>query len=489
VGWDLPHRKDCLTAAICLLPFLCPPAGAQDSRHEIDLAAAKNGGRIVCVSSKARPDMLRFLNDGDTSPSSVFSFSDRAKHPQAITLSFAANRPARLSRLVIHQPQTISPWFRERFLARFEVYTSRISSLTGFEPCGTFECAVEKGFPQTFNLGDREARFVRLVVTSTGLGTGGMIGDVELWGTPLSSKERIITLADESRVIDLVRESCEGIVKLDLTPIEKALLSDARDFRLDKHRLMDASLIVSGAKTAPDRDRYRAKYDAFVEKLRSSGRMAVGGPRARAWAIFNAMHRDLLRAYMTNISDMRQVFDRGEYNCVSASILFASLAGEFGLKVTAEDMAGHVLTRVDGGSESFMVETTIPEWFRMNPVQKKIALGDLATEHNFDARRPVTPLGLVSLVAFNRGVHLMKKDLFREAIAANFVAAMLDPGSPEAVENLLCAYTKFAFHLAKQKRYDEALHAISKAQKIDPYRLSLRVTRSVIETEREALEK
>ncbi|MEW6359679.1 MAG: hypothetical protein AB1696_25300 [Planctomycetota bacterium] len=483
-GWGSPRRKN-LGAPICLLLFLCSIAVGEKTDLEINLIAAQNGGRVVRVSSKARPETPRFLNDGNATANSVFSFSDRADHPQAVTLNFAENRAARLSRLVIRQPATDSPWFRERFVARFEVHASRISSMAGFESCGSFECRPDEGFPQSFDLGGRKARFVCLVVTATGMGGGGMIGDLEIWGSLLPPNERIATLADESALIDLARTSCEGITALNLTELEKDLLADARDFRLDKHHLIDAALIVSGAKTPPEFDRYRTTYEKFAERLRSSGRLALGGPRARAWAIFNSMHRDLLKTYMTDSSDVRRIFDCGEYNCVSASLLFASLGGEYGLKITAEDMSGHVLTRLDGEGESFLIETTIPGWFTMSSPQRNIALGDLVYKHGFEARRPVTPLGLVSLVAFNRGVHLMNKDQFREAIAADFIAAMLDPGSPEAVENLLCAYIKFAFHLARQKRYDEALHVISKAQGIDPYRLSLRVARSVIETERE----
>ena len=456
---------------------------AQEYGPRVNLIAAEGGGRVVAVSSESRRGVRELLNDGDAQPASTFSFADRAPHPQAVTFAFAKNGGGRLRRIVINQPASRAAWFRDRFIGTFELQASRVSSTSGFEKVGTFTCDPDGSLSQSFDLGGQDARFVRLVVRSNRLGSGGIIGDVEVWGNALSPKERIIGEEEASALIGTTRERGRGVVAVAMTPLEKNLLADARDFRLNRHLLIDALLIASGANTEPELNRFRDKFHKLTETLRRSGRLSLGGPRDKARAILETMHTDVLSAYTSKLADIRQAFETGEYNCVTASALFLCLAERFGLRVSAEDRGGHVLTRLRGGGESFYIETTLGRWFRMSPIEKQIALRQFA-EHEDGPRREMTRLGLVAMMYFNRGALMLEKKLYREAISESFKAACIDPGSPEALDNLICAYTKLAFHLTKQKRYDEALRVVDRAKEFDPYRLSLQVTRSVIDNER-----
>ena len=60
--------------------------------------------------------------------------------------------------------------------------------------------------------------------------------------------------------------------------------------------------------------------------MRGSGKVR-GTPRQRAEAVFAFLHQSILRGgYDLQASDLRQAFDHGRFNCVTASLLFNCLA-------------------------------------------------------------------------------------------------------------------------------------------------------------------
>ncbi len=166
-----------------------------------------------------------------------------------------------------------------------------------------------------------------------------------------------------------------------ITPLEKEMLADADDGRLDDFSLVDAAFIASGVPDRKGLEIYRGKYRQLLGKVKRATRGAVG-ERERARRAFVAMHEAVLERYGLHAVDMIGVFSRGEYNCVSATILYDALLEELDIESSAVLVPSHTyaLVRVDG--EEVEVETTSPHGFA--PARTEEAYRALLKQYRLD---------------------------------------------------------------------------------------------------------
>jgi len=256
-------------------------------------------------------------------------------------------------------------------------------------------------------------------------------------------------------------------------PLEKRLLADAADRRLDEFSLLEAALIASGVQSVEALRHYRQRHAALLEQLRRS-LPADGSPQQRAEAIFEFMHRQVLRGgYGVEYTDLRLAFDEGRFNCVSASVLFNCLAGECGLAVCGLEIPGHAMSRLRLPGGPLDVETTCPGWFRLMDDPQKQA--DLVRKtlgpnvsRNCSQAREVSPIEIAAMIYYNRGVDLLARKRFAEAGSANAKALRLDPASTTARGNLLATLNNWAIALGQSNRFAEAVQLLREGLAFDP---------------------
>jgi tetratricopeptide (TPR) repeat protein len=260
-----------------------------------------------------------------------------------------------------------------------------------------------------------------------------------------------------------------------LTPLEAALFADAADGRLDQHSLLAAALIAGGTESSEQIQRYEARLDALAEELRRSGKV-TGTPRQQARAIFEFMHRQVLRGgYQLNSSDLAAALDEGRFNCVSASVLLNCLAGRFGLVARGLEVPGHAMSRLVLPDGDVDVETTCPRWFELmgDPKQQADLVAQTTGFRHPDKlssghRREVAGAELVATIYYNRGVDLLAENRFVEALAANAKALRLDPGNLTARGNLLATLNNWAISVGRSGRYEEAVALLRQGMAIEP---------------------
>jgi tetratricopeptide (TPR) repeat protein len=262
--------------------------------------------------------------------------------------------------------------------------------------------------------------------------------------------------------------SCEGPIG----PLEKRLFADAADGRWHEHTLLAAALLASGVDHPETLHRYQRQVAELVDELRRSGEVA-GPPLERAQAIFEFMHRRILiGGYQLDHTDLSAVLDRGRFNCVSASVLFNCLAGEFGLRTCGLEIPGHAMSRLLFQDGHFDVETTCPTWFRLRHDPQKQAelvrqsLG-LRPDQARSQPREVSDVELVATIYYNRGIDLLSQKRFAEAAAANAKALRLDPGSVTARGNLLATLNNWAIDLATAGDYPRAAGLLARGMQLD----------------------
>jgi pentatricopeptide repeat protein len=256
------------------------------------------------------------------------------------------------------------------------------------------------------------------------------------------------------------------------------LLDDAADGSLDRHNLLQATLIAGGCDPV-ERQVHQRRFDELCRRIEAAG-LPGGDPRTRARALYEQLHREILVGqYIKDCSDVPAALHQGDFNCVSATILFHCLAARFDLNVVAVETPGHVYSRVVSGDSSFDVQTTCPHWFEILDAPAKLAEASSKIPGMYPAGANITPRvlpesALAAMVFYNHGVDLLRKGRFTDAIEANQRALRLDPHSVTARGNLLAAMNNYAVTLCDKGHMAAAVAMVTGGLAIDPQHAALR---------------
>lgn len=259
-----------------------------------------------------------------------------------------------------------------------------------------------------------------------------------------------------------------------LNELEVGLFDDAIDSQWDTHTLLEAALIAGGVQDADQLEKSADRFDAFVESF--EGSVDADSPaELRAQELFEFMHREVLvGGYDLECTDLAQTLEKGRFNCVSSTVLFNCLAARFGLDAVGMELPGHAMSRIRLAGKNVDVETTCPSWFRLQDDPKRRAAliaetigADLAL---LEVRggREVSPVELVAMIYYNRGVDLLMDRRFAEAAAANAKALRLDPSSETARGNLLATLNNWAITIGADGKYERAIDLLEQGMKLDP---------------------
>lgn len=147
-----------------------------------------------------------------------------------------------------------------------------------------------------------------------------------------------------------------------LTRLEQQLVDDAVDRHLDNEDLLDAALIASGAVTGDALTAQRARIEPAIARVEAAVR-GIADDRLRGQALLAALHQFVLKRYVASASNLIDVIERGEYNCVTATVLYNLVADRVGLIVKAVVIPSHVYSLLFTGAGATEVETTSPDGF------------------------------------------------------------------------------------------------------------------------------
>jgi tetratricopeptide (TPR) repeat protein len=291
-------------------------------------------------------------------------------------------------------------------------------------------------------------------------------------------------------------------------PVEKALFQDAQDGKWDNFNLFRAAMVAEGERDPIKIKNYEAKLDAILQKIKNKNHNNNNPVAAEnlTRSLFEALHRDIMtRQYDINCTNISRVFETGKFNCVSATVLFNVIGEKAGLNVHALEMPGHALSRVRFSGKEIDLETTCPDWFKLENKEalaaattQRVAQPESATPNpiagnNADNRnlqdtrtesakladlskksREITPVQLIATIYYNHGVDLLNEKRYAEAAMVNIKALHLDPESETAQGNLMVAINNWALELSSGKttngikRYDLAAILFDQGRYLDP---------------------
>ena len=198
--------------------------------------------------------------------------------------------------------------------------------------------------------------------------------------------------------------------------LEAALFADVSDRQLRHFSLLDAALVVSGVHEQGELDAARARLRAALDPI-----VKALDPRSRrgsAKALLTALHYGagrqpaLLRTYQAHATTLLDVLDAGQFNCVSATVLYLIAAKEAGLDARAVLLPSHARAAVVVDGKHVVVETTSRAGFdasaetarevqqRLRPVRE----GDAIELYNDERGTEVDDVALLGVVYTNLSV-------------------------------------------------------------------------------------
>jgi tetratricopeptide (TPR) repeat protein len=247
--------------------------------------------------------------------------------------------------------------------------------------------------------------------------------------------------------------------------VEERLLLDAADGTLDQHELLAAALVAGGtgeAETSLAVKRFRTWLQQLnAEPLPSDA-------RARAELVFMRLHGELLRGdYHATCSDIAVALDSGDFNCLSATILFVAAARQCGLRAVALATEGHVLCEIEGESGWLEIETTCPHWFRLTQADahavKKLRLASQPR----DVRR-LSDVELLAKVYYNRGVAALRENAYATGVDLSRTSLRLDPHDAVARGNVLAGLNNWALALCRAGNHTRAAELLAELRELEP---------------------
>jgi len=227
-------------------------------------------------------------------------------------------------------------------------------------------------------------------------------------------------------------------------------------------RLLDMAWAAEGNLSEADQS---AAHDRLTEHLawmqdnlpQQWGRY---GLQERAAWVFQSMHDRLLTGkYDEDQNALSVALLEGNYNCVSATILYQVLTDRAGLPTVAMQTRGHVWCRLLSRPE-LDVETTCATWFLLEPHDQ----GQSSAVQSADQARTLSARGLAAKIPYNKASLAAAEGDYPSAMEYLDFALRLDPQDEAALRNRSAILNNWAVACIGQKDSRTALEILDRMQ-------------------------
>ncbi|MEI0604891.1 tetratricopeptide repeat protein [Brachyspira alvinipulli] len=269
---------------------------------------------------------------------------------------------------------------------------------------------------------------------------------------------------------DKIRFSANELTKLEYDFFTKIDNGETNDLELH----YDGFIIASGITDEEEFKFYRNKLDEIRNSAKSELSQYVKegayefGKRLLSWMYTSGV----LKKYFETSTLFQDLIYKGEYNCLTSSILYSLLYREFGFEVEGILTSSHAFCTVYTERGKIDVETTISKGF--NPGQKEIrntgnsTIVTFVPQGNYRNRNEVDIFTLIATLYPNSiSLKKIEKDLEKQLVMAK-KAYYLSPNTQMYNNNLVNAYNRLALDYIKKNNYEEAYKTLGEALAFNP---------------------
>jgi tetratricopeptide (TPR) repeat protein len=232
------------------------------------------------------------------------------------------------------------------------------------------------------------------------------------------------------------------------------LLADAADGVLDRFDLPSACLIASGVGGQRELAELQSRLAVALGSIELAASDAPAGEQARA--ILRQLHERILTGkYDDQATDLRRALIGGDYNCLSALVLYVELCRRADVPLVIRSQPGHVYCEL---SREQRIEPASRTWLDAQTSALEAA-----------ASRAITPVQLVGKVYYNRGITQLERCEFAAGIESLEHACRLDRLDADARTNRLAGLNNWALALVEEGNTSAAAALIARGLTIDPH--------------------
>jgi len=250
--------------------------------------------------------------------------------------------------------------------------------------------------------------------------------------------------------------------------LDQRLRSDLADAKLESFTLLEGALISGGVDSDDHLAALKQRFAEACQRVTMDHR-ELNDPRAKADQVVLQLHEHLLTGtYRADCSALGETLETGDYNCVTASILFQCLAEKCGLTAHGVSARGHVLCSVDATPPLF-VEPTCRHWRTCEAAACPEPTAKFVREC-----RELSNEQLLGKVYYNLGVARLEQSEFERAADLLRIAARLDQDDPAARANVLATFNNWALAKCDGGHLAEAAELLHQGLATDPNYAPLR---------------
>jgi hypothetical protein len=214
------------------------------------------------------------------------------------------------------------------------------------------------------------------------------------------------------------------------------------------------------------------QYDQLSNQLRGTLDNRSSN-QAKARQVYTFLHDNILTEY-NDTTSLNNLFRNGQYNCVSANLLFALLAKDMSIAIKIWSTPFHVFATVAGNDRVIRIEMTEPEKgfdFSFPPelIVRYLLNYDLITPQElaqqgtaeivrtfFDSAGEIYFNDLLAIFHINRSLHFLEDNQFPDAQAEIILAKSISPFLPKIQSVQQFYWSRQLAHLVNTEHYQEA---------------------------------
>ena len=245
--------------------------------------------------------------------------------------------------------------------------------------------------------------------------------------------------------------------------------TNSREWQLLKHpsefSLLEGGLIASGI-ASPFRVQYANQISNAIKEIKVSTGQTTD--RKKAQAVFDFMHKKILKNYKKSATTLDLALRDGTYNCLSSTLLYNILLESVGIDAKAVVLPTHVYTIIKIKGQTIEVENTTPLGFDV--LSNKIAQQALKrlTGYNYGDigkfREIVGNKGLVAYTYANRASFEDKAGQYQAAFQDALKSYAIFPQGTYIYTNVAAAFVNYSAYLNNTAHeYDKALAVLEEA--------------------------
>ncbi len=162
------------------------------------------------------------------------------------------------------------------------------------------------------------------------------------------------------------------------------------------------------------------KIESLIAKLEAKGSK---NDRQFLRNVFTTTHRQLLKDYR-QYAGFGEIFDRGQYDCLTATALYSLILTRFGYKHTVVETNYHIFLLVETVDGQILMESTDPvEGFEYQAERIKLRMNSYSSSQNQGNQNPdrphvfgeVSPEQLTGLLYYNQSVKALNNYQWEKA--------------------------------------------------------------------------